>query len=319
MSSPIQIAENIYLLDSHFPIPKRTAVYLLVTAKKRLILIDTSVAKSQTIIWQQIRQLGYAPEQLVAIVLTHAHLDHTGAVAQLANGKPITVYGHADCIRHLCQPEKLEAGVRATYGDTIFEQYYGHITPLHKQQTQVIADNETLRIDDINLQALYTPGHAWHHHSYYLAKQGIIFTGDSFGQSYAPFQSITGDFIFPSTPPSQFNPEAMRQSMQRISDTGAKQALLTHYAAIDNLPRCNQLMQKMLRQYLDLGEQVQHQSTVRQTNQWMQLFKNTIADLGFNAKAKEVEKIFNFDTQLSSAGVNLYFKKLKSMPVKPSS
>ena len=55
--------------------------YLIVG--ETLVLIDTGVPGSEEKILAAIRELGRRPEQLSAIVVTHAHVDHTGSLAAL--------------------------------------------------------------------------------------------------------------------------------------------------------------------------------------------------------------------------------------------
>lgn len=58
------------------------------------MLVDTSVARSAARIGAAIRDLGRAPGDVRAIVLTHLHRDHTGALAEVKSCTGADVWMH---------------------------------------------------------------------------------------------------------------------------------------------------------------------------------------------------------------------------------
>lgn len=86
--------------------------------------------------------------QLRSILLTHHHHDHIGGVAQLIDNNPTChVYGPSD--------------VRIPYIN------------------HHVAGNQTIHIGQYSFHILFTPGHTSSHISYYEAKQGWLFCGDT--------------------------------------------------------------------------------------------------------------------------------------------
>ena len=58
------------------------------------MLVDTGVARSAARIGAAIRDLGRAPGDVRAIVLTHLHRDHTGALAEVKSRTGAEVWMH---------------------------------------------------------------------------------------------------------------------------------------------------------------------------------------------------------------------------------
>jgi glyoxylase-like metal-dependent hydrolase (beta-lactamase superfamily II) len=82
------------------------------------------------------------------------------------------------------------------------------------------------------LTCLDTPGHARHHNCIVDEKTGGIFTGDMFGLSYRELDVAGRQFIFPTTTPSQFDPQAMRNSIARLLALSPPVMYLTHYGQL---------------------------------------------------------------------------------------
>ncbi len=67
----------------------------LIEDEDRLILFDTGA--SGKVVLQNLARFGVEPESLSAIVLSHAHTDHTGGLAAILERSPDTpVYAHPD-------------------------------------------------------------------------------------------------------------------------------------------------------------------------------------------------------------------------------
>jgi glyoxylase-like metal-dependent hydrolase (beta-lactamase superfamily II) len=89
-----QGTENISLIYHLF------ANIYLIKSDIGLILIDTGLRGNTWKILRAIRQLGYRPEHLRMIVLSHAHLDHFGCAAALKDRTGAQVAGHRADIKY---------------------------------------------------------------------------------------------------------------------------------------------------------------------------------------------------------------------------
>jgi len=83
------------------------------------------------------------------------------------------------------------------------------------------------------LRILDTPGHARHHFVVHDAATSGFFTGDTFGISYREFDDADGPFMYPTTTPVQFDPPALRSSVERMLVEKPERMYLTHYGMIE--------------------------------------------------------------------------------------
>src|SRR3984893_13810180 len=74
--------------------------WLLVTDDTGVMLIDAGYPGDRDDVLTSLRQLGYQPEDVRAILLTHAHIDHLGSAIWFAKTHGTPVYCHADEVGH---------------------------------------------------------------------------------------------------------------------------------------------------------------------------------------------------------------------------
>jgi glyoxylase-like metal-dependent hydrolase (beta-lactamase superfamily II) len=118
-----------------------------------------------------LERLGTKP---VAILVTHCHWDHLGAVAELAEAYGATVY-----------MEEREASVLEHPGD-----WYPDV-PVRPYAADVrLAGDETLELAGIAFQTLSVPGHSPGHVAYYA--DGELFSGDVLFQGSVGRTDLTG-------------------------------------------------------------------------------------------------------------------------------
>jgi hydroxyacylglutathione hydrolase len=107
-------------------------------------------------------ELARAGARCAAILVTHCHYDHIGAVADLAEGTGASVYMSRE-----------EAPVMASPGE-----YYGalgvHVRPY---EPDVLLDGgETFEVAGLELETLLVPGHSPAHLAFHT--DGCLFAGD---------------------------------------------------------------------------------------------------------------------------------------------
>jgi hydroxyacylglutathione hydrolase len=102
---------------------------------------------------------------LEAILLTHTHFDHVGAVAAVARATGAPVY---------C-PE-LEAEILANINDYVRFPGFGPFESYDADHT--VAGGETLELAGLSFEVSFTPGHSPGHVSYALPEHEAVFSGD---------------------------------------------------------------------------------------------------------------------------------------------
>jgi hydroxyacylglutathione hydrolase len=107
-----------------------------------------------------IRELGV---ELDAILLTHTHFDHVGAVAEIARATGAPVY----------VPE-LEREILANINDYVRFPGFGPFESYDADET--VAGGERLELAGLELDVIFTPGHSPGHVTYAVADS--LFSGD---------------------------------------------------------------------------------------------------------------------------------------------
>ena len=154
--------------------PVQENAYILRAAgSDRALLIDPGDEPQRLI--EAIERLGV---QIEAILITHCHFDHIGAVAPLARETGATVY-----CPQLERPVLENPAIATPPG---FGPFEGH-EPEH-----TLAGGESLRLAGLDIEVLLTPGHSPGHLTYSLPAHGAIVSGDvlfqgSIGRTDLPF------------------------------------------------------------------------------------------------------------------------------------
>ncbi|MHA7191862.1 MBL fold metallo-hydrolase [Arthrobacter sp. MDT2-16] len=79
----------------HFIEHARTNVYL-VEDDDGLLLVDTGLPRSKTLLLEALSRIGRSVQDIRAVILTHGHFDHVGTAEHLRSRYGIPVYCHPD-------------------------------------------------------------------------------------------------------------------------------------------------------------------------------------------------------------------------------
>ena len=104
-------------------------------------------------------------DKVEAILVTHTHFDHVGAVAPVAQATGAPVY---------C-PE-LEREVLANIMDYVPWPGFGPFESYEADRT--VAGGETLELAGMKVEVLFTPGHSPGHVTYAIRDERALFSGD---------------------------------------------------------------------------------------------------------------------------------------------
>jgi glyoxylase-like metal-dependent hydrolase (beta-lactamase superfamily II) len=147
----------------------------------QLGLIDTGCGQSFKSIIANIIRLGFEPEDLGSVLLTHCHIDHVGAASRFRDD-----YG-AELIAHALDAAPLEAGDRLMTAAFLYGMKFD---PLPMDRT-LSRDEEDLPVGDLVLKVLHTPGHSPGSVAAYLDLDGtrVLFGQDIHGPFHPDFGS----------------------------------------------------------------------------------------------------------------------------------
>jgi hydroxyacylglutathione hydrolase len=100
------------------------------------------------------------------IIVTHAHIDHVGAIAPLTDEFlcPVLMHEEAEAMLQTMPQQAMMMGMR-----------FGKVPKVDRH----IADDEMLEVGNLRLRSLYTPGHAPGHLAFYAEEQEVVFSGDA--------------------------------------------------------------------------------------------------------------------------------------------
>ena len=104
--------------------------------------------------------------EISQIIVTHAHIDHVGAIAQLADeyACPVLMHEEAETMLQTVPQQAVMMGMR-----------FGKVPTVDRN----ITDFEVVEVGPLRLHALYTPGHAPGHLSFLVEGEDLVFSGDA--------------------------------------------------------------------------------------------------------------------------------------------
>lgn len=99
------------------------------------------------------------------ILLTHAHFDHVGGLTDLKAETAAPIYIH---------PAAVDMLANANRSAQLFQLNIAPPPPAD----QMLAEGDIIKVGNLRLEVLFTPGHAPGHVSFYLPAHNVIFDGD---------------------------------------------------------------------------------------------------------------------------------------------
>ncbi len=170
--------------------------YIIVDPERRVAVIDPGPRCSAERLFNGIIELGFAPGDIEAILLTHVHLDHGGGATSLARmlGGRAPIMVHPVGYKHVIDPSRLWQASRELLGDV--GDIYGKPEDASGLDVRELQDLSEVSIGRLRLKIIHTPGHASHHLSIYSEDLGVLFVGDAAG-----IYIVAEDLLYPTTPP----------------------------------------------------------------------------------------------------------------------
>jgi glyoxylase-like metal-dependent hydrolase (beta-lactamase superfamily II) len=241
------LPHGIRQIDTGFHRDDFDAAYLIVE-DGRAAFVDTGTNHALPRLLAALEAEGLPRDAVDYVIPTHVHLDHAGGAGALMRELPrATLVVHPKGAPHLIDPRMLMDSARGVYGAEEVARSYGELVPVEAQRVLRSEDGMTLTLAGRPLKLIETPGHARHHHCVWDERSRGFFTGDTFGLSYREFDVPgRGAWLMPTTTPVQFDPPALRASVERMLAHEPAQMYLTHYGRVGDVPRLGALMLSQL-------------------------------------------------------------------------
>jgi glyoxylase-like metal-dependent hydrolase (beta-lactamase superfamily II) len=185
--------------------------WTLVTDATGVMLIDAGFPGSRDDVLASVRELGFSVDDLHAILLTHAHIDHFGSAIWFAKTHGTPVYCHADEVGH-SKREYLEQASVTDVATHIWQPRYlkwsvaiarkGAFVRDGIPSTQALTEEVAAALPGAP-KSIPTPGHTSGHCSFVV--DGVLVSGDAL---------VTGHPVAPRSGP-QLLPDMFNHDQER--------------------------------------------------------------------------------------------------------
>ncbi len=178
--------------------------YLVRLQDGRHVLVDAGLPRHAASIADALASLGISPADLLALAITHRHLDHCGGAHGLGQRGLREIIVHQDDAAAVQGDEPLSpmrGGWRllqplVAFSDRRLFRY---------RPVPVRAVTEGYRLGELELLAL--PGHTAGHCGYWSPQRRVVFAGDASRAASSPFS---------------FDPAAVRRTLGKLAELDAE-------------------------------------------------------------------------------------------------
>jgi glyoxylase-like metal-dependent hydrolase (beta-lactamase superfamily II) len=184
-----------------------TKVYVLIE-EERVVVIDAATPGRANAVWRHLKALGYPPQALDEIWLTHGDIDHMGSVAALKEGSGASLVAHQADVPLVDGQAGRELGplpLAGTYQRLVNWSIRRLLRYAPVQVDRAVDDGDDLG----GWQVIHVPGHTAGSVCFYQEERGIIVVGDALNHRRGRL----------GVPPRMFTPDMARahDSIRRIA------------------------------------------------------------------------------------------------------
>lgn len=301
--------DGILAVDSGYCNPGVAAIHLIIH-EGRAAIVDTGTNASAPRVLAALAAAGIAPDNVLWVILTHIHLDHAGGAGSLMCAFPnAKLVVHPRGVRHMADPAKLWEGTTAVYGAERAFALYGRLAPVAAERIVAAEEGLVLELGSRRLQVLQTPGHAKHHICIWDAQARAFFTGDTFGLSYREFDVEGRASVFPTTTPTQFDPDALHASIDRLMSYEPDAMYLTHYSRVTDVERLASDLHRLIDTQIAVAKAARGEGVARHVEILAgleQIVREEAERQGWLLAEEEIFRILRTDLELNAQGLGIW-------------
>jgi glyoxylase-like metal-dependent hydrolase (beta-lactamase superfamily II) len=308
-----QHPHGISAVDAEYVRPGLAAAHI-VEHRGRAAFVDVGTTLSVPYLLQALDRLGIARSAVDLLLLTHVHLDHAGGAGALMQALPnAKAVLHPRGAPHLIDPAKLVAGTRVVYGDEQFKRLYADIVPIPAERVITTQDGDRVELAGRRFELIHTPGHALHHQCIVDLDYAGVFTGDTFGLSYREFDTAQGAFIVPTTTPTQFDPDQLIASIDRIASYRPEAAYLMHYSRVTGIPKLADDLKTQVRQFVQIAQRSAGAADSKGSimEQMQELWRGLAREHGVQLPDDRIDGLLKDDAELNAQGLVVWLERQK--------
>jgi glyoxylase-like metal-dependent hydrolase (beta-lactamase superfamily II) len=303
--------KGIHTIDTLYVRPGLDASHLIIQ-DGHAAFVDTGPSSGIPQLLNALDRLDVAPEQVDYVLLTHVHLDHAGGAGLLMQSLPnARAVIHPRGARHMIDPTKLIAGSLEVYGEEKFYELYGEIVPIPEERVQIADDGLKVSLPGREFELIHTPGHALHHYSVIDRSAQVIFPGDNFGISLRELDTHKGEFVYPTTTPVHFDPEAMHATIHRLMSYKPQAMYLTHFGRVEELERLAADLHECVNDFVALARKHEDDSdrSTRIRQGMFDYLSGRLESHGFEGGATRRHELLDIDVELNSQGLEVWLDR----------
>ena len=224
-----KITEDVYYIPGQDEFMPDSHAYVLgKPSSQNLSLIDPGLTGKGSYKLQAIQKAGIELSSIKRVIMTHTHLDHIGAFAEI-----LKQLSWAELWVHRSEADLLEKGdERAVYGMDMFREFCQGQLGLKPgafkfQVNRKLQGGETLDLGETTWEVIHIPGHSMGSIGLYHRPLKILIPGDVIYADYA-----IGRFDLYGA-----NASDLKNSLMRLAELEVDTLLPGHNQIVKNLPK----------------------------------------------------------------------------------
>jgi glyoxylase-like metal-dependent hydrolase (beta-lactamase superfamily II) len=217
-----EVADGVHGIDIGLFDEGVTSVYLF--DDEEPALVDAGAATSVDAITEGMAECGVDPADLEHLLLSHIHVDHSGAASALVEAAPdLDVHVPSMTASHLIDPEALIESSKRAMGPH-FESM-GEQGPVPEPNVVAVPDEgTTVDIGGNTLEMIHAPGHSPDHFAVWNPERRLLFAAECLGV----FLERADAWFPPATLPN-FDPDLLLEAVEELRGLDPDRIVLPHF------------------------------------------------------------------------------------------